>query len=61
MENLIGKIIYVLELEQPFINYYAEVVEDAGDFLVVHDYDRYGDMNPHSHTIHRKQIHEIVE
>ena len=61
MSKLDGKVVYVIELDQPYVNYYAEVEEDRGDLLVVHDYDEDGDRNSNSHIISRKQIQEIVE
>jgi hypothetical protein len=61
MTDLKGKVVYVIQLDQPYVNYYAEVSEDNGDLLVVHDYDEDGDVNLESHIISRKQIEEIVE
>jgi hypothetical protein len=58
--NLEGETVYVLELDQPFENYFAEVIKDKGDLLYVsrlEDGQRVRDVI----RIDRSQVHSVID
>jgi hypothetical protein len=52
--------VYVLELEQPYVNYYAKVIEEGGKMLTVRIYLPNGEEGREI-TIMRSQVAEVIE